>query len=199
MKISPKGESKYLTKIDVPNPIVAAIQMVRIETLQNPREDKPILHFQGNGLKPMVLNVTNRRVLIAAYGDETDDWRGRPVEIYVNNEVTNSSGEVVGGVRVRIPAARPAQQAPQASVPTRPANVVTQQKAPPLSDEEAHAKILNAFLNARTVARLDEWATWGKNGFSFTREQDDEQSDAYHLAKERLDAKRAPADNSIPF
>src|ERR1019366_7337639 len=107
MKINSKGSSKYLTKGDVPAPILATIADVKIETLQNPREDKPILYFVGTTLKPMVLNVTNRRMLVAAFGDETDAWRGQRVEIYVNHDVTNSSCAVVGGVRVRILAAGP--------------------------------------------------------------------------------------------
>src|SRR5580765_680080 len=101
MKVSAKASSRYLSKGDITAPFVAIMDFVRTETLQNPVEDKDILHFTDQRVKPLVLNVTNKRVIIAAYGDESDDWNGQPIEVYVDNSVTNSRGQMVGGVRVR--------------------------------------------------------------------------------------------------
>jgi hypothetical protein len=154
MKISAKGSSKYLTKEDVPTPIIAMIAGVKIETLQNPREDKPILYFAGGALKGLVLNVTNRRVMIRAYGDETDAWAGKPVEIYINPDVTNSSGEIVGGVRLRIPA--PATVVSPAAAVGKP--IQAPPAKPELTAEEKFNLGMQGLDNARTAERLDAWA-----------------------------------------
>jgi hypothetical protein len=116
------------------------MDFVKIETLKNPTEEKPVLHFVGNTIKPLVLNVVNRKALIAAYGDETDNWKGKPVEIYVNLDVTNSSGETVGGVRVRIPTAAPAPKASLASAPALAAamKAAPAPKPPPPTLEQQH-------------------------------------------------------------
>ncbi len=107
MKIDARSNSKSLRKEDVLQPIIAIISDVRVQTFEktarSPREDKDMLHFTDPSIKPLGLNVTNKRILIAAYGDESDLWRGQPVEIYVDSNVTNSRGEIVGGIRLRIP------------------------------------------------------------------------------------------------
>ena len=109
MKIVAKSNSKNLRKEDVTHPFIAIISDLSVQTFEktarSPREDKDMLHFTDPNIKPLGLNVTNKRVLIAAYGDESDNWRGQPVEIYVDPNVTNSRGEIVGGIRLRIPAA----------------------------------------------------------------------------------------------
>jgi hypothetical protein len=181
MKLNSKGSSKYLTKADVPAPILATIADVKIETLQNPREDKPVLYFAGTALKPMVLNVTNRRVLIAAYGDETDAWRGQRVEIYVNQDVTNSSGDVVGGVRVRIPAAAPTNTAPKPPAPMS--------QSPPA---DPHAKTLSGLRAAQEASNTDAWLAWGAKQ-PRTPVQKREQETAYRLALERIAMTEGPA------
>ena len=104
MKIVAAGNSKNLRKEDVPHPFIAIISEVRVQTFEktarSPREDKDMLHFTDPSIKPLGLNVTNKRILVAAYGDESDNWRGQPVEIYVDPNVTNSRGEIVGGIRL---------------------------------------------------------------------------------------------------
>jgi hypothetical protein len=197
MKISPKGESKYLAQIDVPSPILATIATVRIETLQNPREDKPILHFAGNNLKPMILNVTNRRVLINAWGDETDNWNGKVIEVYVNPDITNSQGEVVGGVRVRIPVA-PKPPAASNTTPA-PRQAPTQQAPRPrvLSNDEKHQIVIDGYRKAQTEAKVHEFRVWAEKQ-NFAPHHDEEQLDEYNAAMDRLGVGMA-VDNSIPF
>ena len=51
----------------------------------------------------LVLNVTNNRTLIDAFGDETDDWIGQVIEVYFDPDVT-FGGKRAGGLRIRIPA-----------------------------------------------------------------------------------------------
>ena len=44
-------------------------------------KQKPVLYFRGK-VKGFVLNATNYDAIADAYGDETDDWSGQPVELY---------------------------------------------------------------------------------------------------------------------
>ena len=103
MKIPAKGDSKYLSKEDVAHPATGTMGVVKQEAVRGERGDetKFILYFQERWLKPMVLNVTNRKRIIAAFGDETDKWTGHKVEIYVDPDV-EMGGEIVGGVRIRV-------------------------------------------------------------------------------------------------
>ena len=59
MKIVAKASSRHLAKDDVVRPLVAIMDFVRAETLQNPTETKDVLHFADDQVKPLILNVTN--------------------------------------------------------------------------------------------------------------------------------------------
>ena len=50
--------------------------------------------------KHLVLNKTNSVTLSLAFGAETDNWRGKEVELYVDPNV-EYMGRKVGGIRVR--------------------------------------------------------------------------------------------------
>jgi hypothetical protein len=195
MKVSAKATSKYLSKADIAVPLIAIMDVVRTETLQNPTEQKDVLHFVGEQIKPLVLNVTNKRVIIAAYGDESDDWRGKPLDIYVNHDVTNSSGQVVGGVRVRIPALAAPPTRHAAGTQNGKTPKTSPPSGPPLTIPEKHRIVLDGFAAARTVEKVHEFAAWAKNQ-DFTPDQDDEQSDAFHSAMERI--ARTPARRPVP-
>ena len=97
MKISTKAVSPYLNQEDVPQPIVATMDRVTlVPALRNPH----VLHFEGGTPKPIPLNLTNRRALVALYGDDDSGWAGKPIEIYVDPNVNDSKGN-----RVRHPSA----------------------------------------------------------------------------------------------
>jgi hypothetical protein len=49
----------------------------------------------------LVLNATSCRVLRAAYGDETDDWRGQPITVYKGP--VRYRGNEQDGICVRVP------------------------------------------------------------------------------------------------
>ena len=62
-------------------------------------EKKWILELED--LKPMILNSTNIRRLVAAFGTaETDEWIGRSIVVY-DDPAIEYGGKVVGGVRLR--------------------------------------------------------------------------------------------------
>ena len=97
--------SRYLGKDDLEHPVRVTIADVRMETIKGDHgdDDKPILLF-NNGEKPMILNSTNWDALEAGYGPDTDQWIGKPAELYIDPGVMYA-GRRVGGVRVRIPSA----------------------------------------------------------------------------------------------
>jgi hypothetical protein len=185
MKVNPKGSAKYLAKEDLAVPRIVTMTDVRQQHFKNSRgeDDQLVLYFAGD-VKPLVLRPVNRKIIIAAYGDESDLWRGKPIEIYVDPNITMGS-DTVGGIRVRIPAApRPANgraptPAPAASRPT-------------VADFVAQA--LGGMGVARTVENLDEWAQWAKGIRDMSADQQADLEHAYHSAKQRIDAaNRRPA------
>jgi hypothetical protein len=123
MKRSDAFPSRYLSKDDVKravDPIRATIKDVLIETLGqgSDAEDKPVLHFRGSNLKPMVLNAGNWGIVEEAYGEDTETWTGKPVDIYYNPDVMFGK-ERTGGIRLRIPG-RPHAVPAGATPPSRP-------------------------------------------------------------------------------
>ena len=116
LRVSDMHESAYLGKKELANPIRATIETVYMDEM-NDGKTEPVMSFTDRGIKPMVLNVTNRCALRDAYGDECDGWRGKSVEIYHDPSVMHK-GQRVGGSRVRIPSGpAPAQPAPSPAAP----------------------------------------------------------------------------------
>ena len=212
MKIDAKGNSKSLRKEDVPQPFVATISEVRVQTFEktarSPREDKDMLHFADPNVKPLGLNVTNKRVLIGAYGDETDNWRGQPVEIYVDPNVTNSRGEIVGGIRLRIPAAAPHAPSigaapvpsPKAAQAPRPMPAL---QAPRSAAEVAQtaaevAQAIDGLNHAQDQQNLEQWRAWAAGIVGTTQAQRDAVEAAFDRAQERIAIADAPATRRPP-
>jgi hypothetical protein len=74
-------------------------------------DDRPCVYFTDSpfkfkdGTKGWVLNVTNSKMIGAYYGDDTDNWIGKPVQIYPDK--TSFGGNIVDCLRVRIVAPAP--------------------------------------------------------------------------------------------
>ena len=117
MKISAAFPSNYLKAADL-NDRNVKVTMDRVEMEDIGGDHKPILYFQGKD-KGLVLNKTNSNNISAAYGDDTDEWRGCELVLYP--AMTDFQGKTVPCIRVRAPAAkdrapqRPAQPAPRES------------------------------------------------------------------------------------
>ena len=103
MKVSQMIESKYLKKEDFDDEQVCTIKGIKQDNVG--RDDAPemrwTLYFQEHQ-KAMVLNVTTIRVLESAFGDESDNWVGQKVKVYVDPNVS-FQGRIVGGLRLRTP------------------------------------------------------------------------------------------------
>lgn len=97
--------SMYFSQEDVRTaPVRATIEDVRIETLgrSDDADEKPVIHFREKNLKNFPLNLTNWQTIEAAYGPESDEWRGKTIELYLDPGI-KFGRETVGGVRIRIP------------------------------------------------------------------------------------------------
>ena len=95
-----KGDSLYLSKDDVPaQGIDASIIGVKVDNVGDDR--KPILGFGGGFLKPMVLNKTNTAILISLFGEDSNGWTGKMVQVYCDPSVSYA-GKVTGGLRIRM-------------------------------------------------------------------------------------------------
>jgi len=202
MKISTKGTSRFLSQEDIPAPFTAIIQDVRVENLKSNRgdESKYILYFTAG--KPMVFNVVNRKTLVASFGDDSANWIGKPIEIYVDPNVWMGR-EQTGGIRVRVPVQAPlgtarlvaATAPPTAPVPS-PALMPIQTPPPELTRfdngdgkqltlAELSAALVAGFDAARSKVNLDQWAKWGRQ-YPFTELQNDLHEARYNVALDRF-------------
>lgn len=102
MRISQAFPSKYLKATDIPKgrEVTVQIDAVLMEVMEQSNEEKPILSFIGKQ-KGLVLNVTNSTTLSEAYGDDTDEWHGKPVVLFAST--TSFNGRNVACLRLRAP------------------------------------------------------------------------------------------------
>lgn len=107
MNINQMFPSRFLKQEDVPNPTVGTIQKLTQEEIQDngAKKMKMILHIAGLA-KPMVLNKGNAETIAAFYGNDSDAWIGKSIEVFVDHSVM-MQGKRVGGLRLRFPAQRP--------------------------------------------------------------------------------------------
>jgi len=174
--------SRYLGKDDVQKPTRSTIADVRMETIKTDHgdEEKAVMLFTDESMKPMIVNATNWDCLEAAYGLDTDAWLGKPVEVYVDPGIM-FGGRRVGGVRVRIPAGTTV--AGTGSAPVRAASWTWEQAL-------AAAAKVGMDKDALVAALKDR----GLNGYNAARDT--------AVVMEIVAAGPAgdgPADDSIPF
>ncbi len=96
-------QSSFLSKEDLTSPRVVTIENVTENELQGDggKEMKPVAHFRGVD-KGLVLNNINWDTIQDAYGDESDDWTGKQIELYFDPSIMFGSKRV-GGIRIRLP------------------------------------------------------------------------------------------------
>ena len=114
MKAGSMVESKFLKKEDLnydTGNLVTVSKLDRQNVGMNDGDEemKWCMHFSEFD-KPMVLNSTNIQLATKALGtDETDDWIGKKLVIYVDDNVS-FGGKLVGGIRIRKMRGQAAQQ-----------------------------------------------------------------------------------------
>lgn len=103
--------SKYLKASDLQKrQVTLKISHAQFEKIGT--DDKLVLYFQGTkDNKGVVLNKTNAGVVANAYGDETDEWAGKPVTLF--EAMVEFQGKLSPAIRMMIPnsGARPVPQA----------------------------------------------------------------------------------------
>lgn len=112
--VSQMFSSKYLTKEDCMAGPIVTIRDCRAETFQQfgqqgatGAQTRWILYFHeaNKGLK---LNTTIINVLAAGFGENSEQWVGKRVRLYVDQTVM-MAGQVVGGIRIQLPRAAPTE------------------------------------------------------------------------------------------
>lgn len=103
MKTSELTSSKYLKKEDFPDPVLVTIRIVTKENValpNQPKKERGVIYFNEYD-KGMVLNTTNlKRAEKACNSDDCDEWAGKKIVVYVDEEI-EFGGEIVGGLRLR--------------------------------------------------------------------------------------------------
>ena len=102
MKVDDLIPSKYLKQSDIDGEQVVTVEKLIKTNVAREDEDpeyKFVLKFAEFD-KCMVLNSTNIKRLGKALGNDTDDWQGGKVVIYVDPDI-EYGGKIVGGIRVR--------------------------------------------------------------------------------------------------
>lgn len=112
MKMSEAFPSKWI-KVHMLNgqPAVHTIMDCQMQSYQD-GTSAPALTFQGTE-QMFGLNKVNGNMLSTLFGDDTDQWRGKQIELFPTT--TEFQGKIVDCIRVRAPQQQaPQQQAPQA-------------------------------------------------------------------------------------
>jgi hypothetical protein len=117
--------SKYLRASDLDGEEEARFKIKHVseETVgQGTNQERKLVVWFTNDQRGLVLNKTNIRTLLPAFGDDTAAWVGKIIIIY--RDETHMAGKRVPCLRVRIPA-------PKAAAEAKP----EPKSKPPLKDE----------------------------------------------------------------
>jgi hypothetical protein len=100
MKLGEMFPSKSLKADDFKdNPQVLTMADVEIVTFDDGTK-KPALSFQEHE-KRLLLNRTNSNIIAESYGDDTDAWRGKRIQLYAAR--VEFKGDIVDAIRVQGP------------------------------------------------------------------------------------------------
>lgn len=103
MKVSTMIESKYLKQEDVGDGVTVTIKGFKKTNVAREDEEAQYKYvmFLEEFEKPLVLNSTNIQLCTKILGsDDTDDWIGKKVILYTDENVS-FAGKLTGGIRVR--------------------------------------------------------------------------------------------------
>lgn len=96
--------SDYLSAEAFEGPQIVTIRKVEVKMIggaEEEKEEKMTLQF-AEVEQGLILNRTNLKTLAGLWGDETENWLGKKIEIYVDEAIA-FRGKVVAGLRVRAP------------------------------------------------------------------------------------------------
>lgn len=79
---------------------IAELRQEKVVGADGKKEDCTVMHFKERGVKPMIVNTTNMRMMAKIYKTPyLEDWAGRKVQI--GAEPVKAFGEVVDALRIR--------------------------------------------------------------------------------------------------
>jgi len=100
MKMSEAFPSLYVSAADLQGKVhIVVIESCTMQEVGQNKDIRPVLTFQGRS-KGMVLNKTNGSVIADIYGDDTDGWIGKSIQLYPTT--TMYGPKRVPCVRVRL-------------------------------------------------------------------------------------------------
>ncbi len=106
MKSESVFPSKYLKAEELDDELTVTIKKVVMEEMESKdgrSQDKPVAYFKEIN-KGLVVNKTNWSIIAKQHGDESDDWVGKQITLFVMD--VEAFGEMVNAIRVR-PATKP--------------------------------------------------------------------------------------------
>lgn len=111
--INDMKDSKYLAHADIgEDPVTVTVRGFQKVNVARQGEDvryRWVCKFDEYE-KPMVMNTTNLNRAARVLGSEnTDDWKGKPLELFFDPDV-EFGGKIVGGLRVRKAASKSARR-----------------------------------------------------------------------------------------
>jgi hypothetical protein len=111
MNISEAFPSKYLKSSDLQDREVSVvIGRIEMETIGTDR--RMLLYFNGKD-KALVCNKTNATSIAKGYGQDTDNWIGKPIVLFP--AYVDFKGESVEAIRVKLKPKAAAPQPPQSN------------------------------------------------------------------------------------
>ena len=106
MKTEEVFPSRFLKAEQLDHDVAVTIKTVVMEDVYDDKAKeevrKPVCYF-NNMAKGVLLNKTNWAALVEAYGDESDQWTGKPVTL-TTIEV-KAFGDIVQAIRLKLPKA----------------------------------------------------------------------------------------------
>lgn len=104
MKSGEVYPSKFLKAEDLgddePTVTIERVLMEELDSKDHGKQQKPVAYFKGLE-KGLVINKTNWSIIARQHGDESDDWVGKQITLFVMD--VEAFGEIVSAIRVRPP------------------------------------------------------------------------------------------------
>lgn len=80
--------------------LIAGPKIITIESVKDVGGDQPIvIHYKGENGRPYKPGKSMRRVMIAMWGSNGNDWVGQSLELY-GDPAVRFGGQEVGGIRI---------------------------------------------------------------------------------------------------
>ena len=81
--------------------VIKAVEVRKVKNTDGKEQERNVAIFTDAGIKPMILNVTNCKVVKKfAKSPFINDWKNVAIQIYVKDDI-KAFGEVTEGLRIR--------------------------------------------------------------------------------------------------